>query len=462
MKNFLRPLLGPPGHILIPSLLIGLSSCGIEKKPTNRRTIPLNPVKGEFIIQIDSAENKIALEDLSKYLEKSHNCETSSVKKLSLSENASQSEMLKNQFAMQLKNCLTDAPFTEPVLNLLEETPFIKQASANAKVSTTAFTENDPYKTRQYYLSHLNRDSACSEVTKQKDLPRNSVIVVAVLDSGVEKQHPDLKGTFYQTEHGTIIGANFVGKGANAPADDNWNDVHGHGTHVAGTIAASSNNRQGITGIASCANVKIMPVKVLGDQGSGSTISIQRGIDWAIDNGADIVNLSLGSVHATRTGSRSFRSAIYDYAAERGVIVVAAAGNDGQVNGSSDQQGRPIYNFPSSYENVISVASTDSSGKLSSFSNRGELVDVAAPGSNIIATYKGKYASLDGTSMATPAVAASLALALTQIPISNMVSHDQALELLNQSTVQQHLDSSDVASGGIIDIKKLLEISKSL
>jgi serine protease len=155
----------------------------------------------------------------------------------------------------------------------------------------------------------------------------------------------------------------------------------------------------------------LMPVKVLDSSGSGSISGVANGIVWAADNGADVINLSLGSV----SGSSTLKAAV-DYAYNQGVLIVAAGGNCGDSSYASNgcsYQDQPLY--PGAYNNVIAVASTTSSDSQSSFSNQGSYIDIAAPGSSIYSTYlSGSYTTLSGTSMATPHVAGLAALVWSQ------------------------------------------------
>lgn len=257
---------------------------------------------------------------------------------------------------------------------------------------------------------------------------------------------------------GKVIGANFVGKGSRLAPDDNWDDRNGHGTHVAGIVAATANNSIGITGVGSCANVKIMPIRVLGANGSGNSLEIDRGVQWAAEHGADIINLSLGSNSLSRVKRESHKKSLYEYIGSKGVIVFAAAGNDGLINGSRMNQGY-VYTFPASYDKVISVAATTRSGSLASFSNRGELVDIAAPGAAILSTYPGgRFRTLDGTSMASPVAAGAYALSLSSIIETHWRKIDHAIlmnHILKSTMTNQPLDNQMVASGGVLDVAKL-------
>ena len=209
--------------------------------------------------------------------------------------------------------------------------------------------------------------------------------VVAVVDTGVDLDHREFQGRI-------VGGYDFVGN------DSVADDGNGHGTHVAGIIAAANDGR-GVTGAAYSAS--IMPIRVLDDSGSGSTTDVVAGIRFAADNGADVINLSLGGGGS----SRAMADAV-QYASELGSVVVMAAGNSG---GSSPE-------YPAAYalNYGLAVGAVDQNGDLASFSNRsGDIVldYVTAPGVNIYSSIPGnRYASYSGTSMATPVVAAAAAI----------------------------------------------------
>jgi thermitase len=217
-------------------------------------------------------------------------------------------------------------------------------------------------------------------------------ITIAILDTGVDLDHPDLASKIVRT--------------VNFSSSPTVGDVRGHGTHVAGIAAAITNNGIGVAGLGYSAT--IMNVKVLGDDGRGSYSWIASGIVWAADNGAEVINLSLGGSAA----SSALEGAI-NYAWNKGVVVVAAAGNDGSTS--------PCY--PAYYTNCIAVAATDPSDELVGFSNRGGWVDVAAPGVVVVSTYlstiNGGYNFMSGTSMASPHVAGLAALVFTVVSDSN-------------------------------------------
>ncbi len=204
---------------------------------------------------------------------------------------------------------------------------------------------------------------------------------VAIVDTGISATHPDLA-------------ANIKG-GYNAiNTTKSWNDDNGHGSHVAGIVAAL-NNSIGVIGVGPA--VDLLAVKVLSRSGSGFTSDVIEGIQWAMNNNAQVINLSLGS----SSGSQAMHDAIIA-AYNAGVVIVAAAGNSGAAVG-----------FPAAYPETIAVSATDSNNLLASFSSRGPEIDLAAPGVSILSTYKGTgYATLSGTSMAAPHVTGAVALVL--------------------------------------------------
>ncbi|MGC8454142.1 MAG: S8 family peptidase [Cylindrospermopsis raciborskii] len=238
-------------------------------------------------------------------------------------------------------------------------------------------------------------------------------IIVAVLDTGVDYNHQDLNDNIWFNPK-EIVG-NGIDDDGNGYIDDirGWNfqsnnnnvlDDNGHGTHVSGTIAGE-NNAIGVTGIAY--NSRIMPVKVLDEKGSGSYTSIIQGIRYATDNGARIINMSLGG----GSGSDGLKSAL-EYAASKNVIVVMAAGNDGNSI--------PSYPARYAYNSGLAVGAVDINNKTTNFSNRSgsqEIKYVTAPGEDIYSTVpNNKYANYTGTSMATPHVAGAIALMLSANP----------------------------------------------
>lgn len=210
-------------------------------------------------------------------------------------------------------------------------------------------TPNDPSYGQQYGLARIQANLAWDIWQPQR------TVYIAIIDTGIDSNHPDLTNKMRRHSGGAIYGYNTLNNTTNA-LDDN-----GHGTHCAGIAAAEINNGIGVAGVAAwnpaVANsrnyVQLMPVKVLSSSGSGSLDSVARGITWAADNGAHILSLSLGA----GSGAQQLQDAV-NYAWNRGCLVVVAAGN----GGSSSPQ------YPAYYTNSIAVAATDSTDTLASFS----------------------------------------------------------------------------------------------
>jgi major intracellular serine protease len=215
-------------------------------------------------------------------------------------------------------------------------------------------------------------------------------ITVAVLDTGCDVNHPDLKGKVKAYR-------NFTDD--DDGAEDNVTDYSGHGTHVAGTIAANEDG-QGVIGVAPHADLLVIKV-LAGSRGSGKYDWIVNGIQYAIDQGADVISMSLGGPSDYEPLHEVIQRAV-----AANISVVCAAGNEGDSNSSTDE-----FSYPASYNEVISVGSIDLQRNSSYFTNSNNEVDLVAPGEKILSTIPGnKFARLSGTSMAAPHVSGALAL----------------------------------------------------
>ncbi|MGX4588056.1 S8 family peptidase [Paenibacillus chitinolyticus] len=215
---------------------------------------------------------------------------------------------------------------------------------------------------------------------------KGSRVTIGVIDTGIDYYHPDLQASVAR-------GINLLNR-SQPPYDDN-----GHGTHIAGTIAAAG--RIGITGVAPKA--VIHPVKAFDMNGSAFVSDIVAGIDWCVRNGLDIINMSFGM----KTYSRALEEAVIN-AYQSGTIVVASSGNDGK--------GAAI-DYPARFPSVFSVGATTKVNKVAPFSNRGKRIDIYAPGESIYSCWlHGKYNELSGTSMATAHVSGVIALMLSVRP----------------------------------------------
>ncbi|MDB4964375.1 MAG: peptidase and in kexin sedolisin [Myxococcales bacterium] len=292
---------------------------------------------------------------------------------------------------------------------------------------------NDPRFNQQWHLQQIH-------MMETWKAAQGDGIVVAVIDTGVAKV-PDLADT-------EIVGGwNFVNDSANATDD------HGHGTHVAGTIAQSTHNGLGVAGVAF--HAKIMPIKVLSARGSGSVSGIANGIRWAADHGAKVINMSLGGPMASSVLSKAVK-----YAHDKGVVVVCAAGNDG----------RGKVSYPAAYPHAIAVAATQFDETTTFYSNWGKEIDVAAPGGNTRVDQNGDgqpdgvlqntivpsdisrndYLWFMGTSMASPHVAGVAALIMGQ----GVTDPDAVEKVLKETSRQPKAGKKDAQNrygAGIVD-----------
>ena len=278
--------------------------------------------------------------------------------------------------------------------------PNVEAAELDYVYQATA-VPNDPNYSSQWH--HTNVKSA-----QAWDVVQGSNKTIAIIDTGIDLDHADLAAKL-------VPGASFVDRVTSA------NDDQGHGTHCAGIAAGIGNNGVGITGMDQTA--KLMPVKVLNKRGSGYTSDIIEGVYFAVDNGADVLSMSLGGGGATQ----AFQDAI-NYAWSKNRVVVAAAGNEGVST----------LSYPAAYNNVVSVAATDANDNKTSWSNYGSSwVDVAAPGNAIYSTYyNGGYTTMSGTSMATPLVAGLMALTWGKNPTAT-----------NSAVVNRVLTTADNTAG---------------
>jgi thermitase len=260
-------------------------------------------------------------------------------------------------------------------------TPSVLYAEVDGIVRALSFTPSDPMLPDQWGLARVEATLAWG-VTRG-----SSTIRIAILDTGIDAGHGDINPK-------VVAARNFT-------TSPTVNDRNGHGTHVAGIAAAVTNNGRGIAGLGF--DSVLMNGKVLGDNGSGTWSWVASGIIWAADNGARVINMSLGGT----SHSATVEDAV-NYAWGRGVVLVAAAGNS---NTST-------LTYPAAYVNVIAVAATDRNDARATFSNFGVWVDVAAPGVDILSTFprsgrSDRYHWMSGTSMASPFVAGLAGLVWT-------------------------------------------------
>lgn len=292
----------------------------------------------------------------------------------------------------------------EKVVNALSQNPNVEYAELDYLAYAVDFPQNLPndtyYAGNQWGLENTGQtivgqtgksDADIDAETAWKITTGNS-IKVAILDTGIDQNHPDL---LYKID----LQQDFTGSGS-------VNDYYGHGTHVSGIAAAKTNNNAGVAG--TCPDCRLLNGKVLNDSGSGAYSWIANGIIWAADNNAKVINMSLGGSSKSTTLENAVK-----YAWGKNVVIVAAAGNSGN----------PSKLYPAAYANAIAVAATNNLDQKSSFSSYGSWVSVVAPGENIFSTFPthpfylqteyGRSENYDfgsGTSMATPMTSGVVAL----------------------------------------------------
>jgi major intracellular serine protease len=267
------------------------------------------------------------------------------------------------------------------------------------------------------------------------DKAKGKDVVVAVLDTGVDKTHSDLKDR-------VIDGRNFT-TDYNGDAT-NYSDNNGHGTHCAGTIGATIDNN-GVAGVAP--EVKIIAGKVLAGNGSGDYDGIIAGIKWATNwvgpNGETVrvISMSLGGPYDVSALYKAIKAAI-----TKGISVVCAAGNEGDGNSDTSE-----YSYPGAYQEVIEVGAIDSFGQVAKFSNTNDKLDVVAPGVDIISTApNGRWAKMSGTSMATPHVAGAIALLISAYETEDKkLTEAEIFDLLIKNTKTLSFAKNAVGKGVI-------------
>ncbi|MDC0832620.1 DUF5942 domain-containing protein [Geitlerinema sp. CS-897] len=291
---------------------------------------------------------------------------------------------------------------------------------------------NDPLYSKQWNLQAINIEGAWLDSD-------GANVTVAVIDTGIT-QVPDLETTEL------LPGYDFVNDRERAD-DDN-----GHGTHVAGTIAQSTNNNFGVAGIAHGA--KLMPLKVLSSQGGGTVSDIAEAIKFAADNGADVINLSLGG-----SGESQLMQEAIDYAYNKGVVIVAAAGNANQNSAG----------YPARYPRVVGVSAVDASGDKAPYSNFGAGVDLSAPGGNTKNGESGgilqhtidpqngtpAFLAFQGTSMASPHVAGVAAL----IKAAGVDDAEDVVRILKESARPVQDDTLNHFGSGHLDAKSAVQLA---
>lgn len=261
-------------------------------------------------------------------------------------------------------------------------------------------------------------------------------IKIGILDTGIDYNHEDLKN-------------NYKGGYSFIENDPDPIDRNGHGTHVAGIIAAEDNDL-GVLGVAPQAY--LYSVRILTFDSTGSTSNIISGLEWSVDNSMQIINMSLGSDDDSISVGRAINSTY-----NAGILIVAAAGNSGNVEGSGDN-----IDYPSRYDSVVSVGATDKNDNRAKFSSTGPRLELSAPGVNILSTLNGnKYGTLSGTSMSCPHVSGVAALILSAEPEMTNTRLRIRMQMTAQNMNKSNIggfSSKDWYGYGLIDAVKSVSV----
>lgn len=322
-----------------------------------------------------------------------------------------------------------DAAQTEEVLAELQQDPSVEKAEKN-RISFLASSANDPYFSAQWWLPLIQAPDVWPMESDQK-----KSVTVAVVDSGLDF-HPDLVNRTAPGGYDLYLNT------------DVMTDPNGHGTNVAGVIAAQTNNHIGIAGVGGGFDIRILPIRVANYKGEAYVSDIIKAIDYAISQKVDIINISMSS-----TAPSTFEREAVERADKAGIIVVAASGNAGS-------DGNPL-SYPASYESVISVASINKYKQHSSFSTYNSFVDIAAPGESILTTGRnGSYSTVSGTSFSSPVAAGVLAMMKGMNPF---ITPETAAQLITGTAEDLGSTGFDEEFGhGLVNMKKAVNAATQL
>jgi thermitase len=408
--------------------------------------------------------------------------------KLIVKLNSNKGSLPKSKYITRVKNLFGNLYVFETT-NLqrlereLNNNPNVEYVQKNFKAQKSEFPKTQTMKAPlSFSSSRVFNDPKVSSIWSFNDATQNGVsversylaplarqkspVIVAVVDTGVDYNHEDLADIMWVNTNeiagngidddnngyiDDVHGINTLIRDSNGDAIGDPMASHGHGTHVSGTIAATQNNGVGIAGIAS--NVKIMAIRTVPDAADETDVDIIESFIYAGKHGAKIINCSFGK--RVNEGGMAVSEAIDFIANEYGTMVIAAAGNDSTFFGKHDIDLKPRYPASFSNKSLLVIASTTSSGGLSSFSNVGKVgVDLAAPGSSIFSTMPGnKYASMSGTSMASPTTAGVAAEVLSHFPELGPVELKQ---VLIDSVSKVDAFERYMVSGGRVDLYESL------
>lgn len=420
--------------LLLPNVVLATQGPLVTSELLSESILAEDIVPGQIIVKFKPGKDSIGQKGISAM----------GAQKAKTSKNGAALYKLKNKDVKAVLKSLKNDPavaFAEPNYRY-KRTAAVIDKSHNKSVRKNVY--GDPYYPSQWGLDQIQAPSVWPELETITD--RDAL--VAVIDSGVDASHPDLQDRLIQ-------GKSFLThRGDGTPYENDLPiDDDGHGTHVAGIIGARTDNDLGIKGVAGNAQVKVMPLKVLNEQGMGTSFDTAAAIDYAVNQRADVINLSLGGAY-----SQLVADAV-ENAQSMGVLVVAAAGNENVDIATT---------FPAALPGVLSVGAVDQSYSKATFSNWGDELDIVAPGVGIWSTTisssnnaqgdatSGYYASWDGTSMATPYVAGVAALYKLKYPSAN--GH-QISSALTKGTIDLNGSGRDAETGfGLLNAYNALSI----
>ncbi len=364
----------------------------------------------------------------------------------------------------QINYCIFNIPHTytvEKIVSLLNTLEIVRTCEP-VYLSESENLPNDTYFSYQWGLYNQTNENKDTDMIAALALENGSPdVIIAVIDMGFDYAHEDLQANIWNNPgeipgNGVdddnngyiddIVGWDFVNRTEGLEGDDyDWQDADNdptslrstHGNGVLGVIGATANNEIGISGVAGNCKIMLLRAGFFKTDGTQalSAAYIAKSIIFAADNGARVINISSGSTRY----SESYKSAL-EYAIDKGVVIISSAGN----NGTSE----PVY--PAAYDlpGLISVGASDSNDELSSFSSRGDWVDVSAPGENIMTTLTDNaYGKVQGTSFAAPMVAGIVALVVSRYP--EMTPSDVQDKIMNTVDVIENLADANITSGRV-------------
>ncbi len=352
-------------------------------KATKTGTTTSEPIKIDLIEKIELVPNFDFREKFEAFLAtREEKIAPERLTKLFYDSLSAEEQLLMRSYSGNLEN---DDLLAEAVAQLSKH-PLVQDAREDS-LNELYLIPNDTNYSQLWAMPKINAPKAW-------DITRGSGTLVAVCDTGIDPKHPDLSSNLWNNGAGHF-GFDFSNN------DTNPSDYHGHGTHVAGTIAAAGNNQLGVVGVAY--EAKVMAVKVFPN--AFNSVCAQ-GIRYAADNGARLINCSWGPGGTGPVSADPTLKAAIDYAFNRGCYCIFSAGNN-NIDCSTQ--------FPANYDKVITVASTNTADQRSPFSNFGKVVDIAAPGEDILSLQMttANYTRMSGTSMAAPHVTGACALILS-------------------------------------------------